>query len=127
MLSISPYHPSGEVEFTDEIEGLDVSSKISNIYINHSEKSGEQYSRYMKTKNLDYHTVCYEDFLHPDNDIDHRVATFKGILSYIDWEYNESETILQALSPKGKQYTDHHYNKIPNIEEIYRWRDDLSK
>ena len=95
--------------------------------LNHSEKSGEQYGRDMKTKNLDYHTVCYEDFLHPDNDMDHRVETFKGILSYIDWEYNESETILQALSPKGKQYTDHHYNKIPNIEEIYRWRDDLSK
>ena len=89
-------------------------------------ESAQQYSRYMIKKDIDYHTVCYEDFLHPDNDMDHRIKKFKDILSYIDWKYVESETIFQGLSPTTKQYTEEHYNKVPNIEELYRWRDSLT-
>ena len=81
------------------------------------------YTKYLKSKNVDYYNLCYEDFLHPDSDIESRICTFKIILSYIDWPYIETDPILKALDPSTKQYTDKHYDKIPNIKEIYEWRD----
>ena len=108
-----------EYEYT-AIPICDIQSRMEQL------ENSQQYSAYMKTKDIDYHTVCYEDFLHPDNDIDHRIKKLKDILSYIGWEYVESDKILQGLSPTTKQYTEGHYNKVPNIEEIYKWRDSLT-
>ena len=88
-------------------------------------KNNQQYGRYMRNKDIDHHTICYEDFLHPDINMDHRIKKLKDILSYIGWEYVESEKILEGLSPTTKQYTQEHYDKIPNIKEIYEWRDSL--
>lgn len=88
-------------------------------------KDSNTYSNYLASKDIDYFEVIYEDFLHPDNDMDSRVEKFKDILSYIDWDYIETKEILDALSPKTKQYTQEHYDKIPNIKEIYEWRDSL--
>ena len=90
-------------------------------------RSRDVYTKYLKSKEIEYYKVCYEDFLHPDNDIESRIDKFKIILSYIGWPYVKSDVILKALSPGTKQYTDKHYNKIPNIKEIYEWRSRLNK
>ena len=97
-------------------------SKLQKTY-NRFNHSKDVYTKYLKSKDIEYYKVRYEDFLHPDNNIESRINTFKIILSYIGWPYAESDTILKALNPSTKQYTDKHYDKIPNIKEIYEWRD----
>ncbi len=97
-------------------------SKLQNTY-NRFNLSRDVYTKYLNSKGIDYYKIRYEDFLHQDNDIESRINAFKIILSYIEWPYVESDYILKALSPDTKQYTDKHYDKIPNIKEIYEWRD----
>jgi len=101
-------------------------SQLQHLY-DRFDHSKQIYTKYLKSKNIDYYKVCYEDFLHPDNDIEARIDKFKIILSYIEWPYAELDIVLKALHPLTKQYTDKHYNKIPNIKEIYEWRSGLNE
>ena len=99
-------------------------SQIQSLYEKFN-RAGNVYTNYLASKDIDYYKVWYEEFLHPDNSMDQRIEKFKIILSYIDWPYVETDLILDALSPKTKQYTPEHYSKVPNIEEINKWRETL--
>ncbi|MBC8416781.1 hypothetical protein H8E06_00445 [bacterium] len=87
----------------------------------------EVYTDYLIDKDVKFYRVCYEKFLHPDNDIENRINAFKKILEYIEWSYHETDIILKALHPSTKQHTDKEYNKVPNIEEIYEWKERISR
>ena len=81
------------------------------------------YTEYLNFKDIEYQEVCYEDFLGPSIATEDRLDHFKDILEYIEWEYVDSRIITNALHPKIKQHSNRQYEKVPNIEEIYRWRD----
>jgi len=86
--------------------------------------------RYIALKNIDTMKIVYEEFLGSDMSLDERVSIFTKALNYIGYEYIDNiPAVLDVLHPKTKQHTDTHYDKIPNIKEIYDWveRQDYNK
>ena len=90
------------------------------------QKTNTAYPVYLKFKDIEYLELCYEDFLGSSVVVEDRLNRFKEILNFIEWEYIDSDIITDALHPKTKQHLNEHYEKVPNIEEVYRLRDSLT-
>ena len=114
-------------EVVDSTEYKPVSMNWIKAEYEKMENINDNYPKHLRFKDIEYFEVCYEDFLGPPVTLEERVDFFKKILKFIGWEYVDNKIITDALSPKTKQHSKKHYEKIPNIKEIYEWHEGLKK